>query len=138
MPIPCVTLTNSIHVYITSYRQPRGRPLRVRHVSLALCQPPGTASAVTGPTRLWSSTTCMPRQPPRVKATQAIFPWAIYQKIPDREAGHNTETQHALTHLYRPPFQSGIHTKLTSMGRTTAALVLPNPGLQSTKDEWHY
>lgn len=64
----------------------------VRHDSLVFCQPPGTAPAESGPTDLWSSRTCMPRQPPHVNARQAILPQAIYQKIPDREAGHNTDT----------------------------------------------
>lgn len=64
----------------------------VRHDNLVFCQSPGTAPAVTGPTQLWSSRTCTPRQPPHVKATKATLPQAIYQKIPDREAGHNTET----------------------------------------------
>lgn len=78
----------------------------VRHDNLVFCQPPDTASAATGPTHLRFSRICMPRQPPCVKATQATLPTGYLPRISERENGHNTETQHALTHLYRPLFRA--------------------------------
>lgn len=35
--IPCVALTSTIRAYIIPYSHPRGQPLKIRQVSLALC-----------------------------------------------------------------------------------------------------
>lgn len=79
MSIPCVALTSTIHAYIMPYSQPRGRPLKIRQVSLALCQLSSMASTAAGLDPRWSHRT---GHAPCVSTTQAIAPTGCLPKNP--------------------------------------------------------